>query len=49
MLEKFAKKDKNFLFDAHFHYAVCKRYGIEIPDFINRDFLRWRWENYNGI
>ena len=33
MLEKFAKKDKNFLFDAHFHYAVCKRYGIEIPDF----------------
>ena len=33
MLEKNAKKDKNFFFDAHFHYAVCKQYGIEIPDF----------------
>lgn len=22
---------------------------IVIPDFINRDFLRWRWDNYNGI
>lgn len=22
---------------------------ITIPDFINRDFLRWRWENYNGL
>ncbi len=33
MLEKFSKKSKNFLFDAHFHYSVCKRYGIDIPDF----------------
>lgn len=33
MLEKFSKKDKNFLFDAHFHYAVCKRYGIDLPVF----------------
>ena len=33
MLEKNTKKDKNFFFDAHFHYAVCKQYGIEIPDF----------------
>ncbi|MDR1292882.1 MAG: HNH endonuclease [Clostridiales Family XIII bacterium] len=22
---------------------------IVIPDTINRDFLRWRWDNYNGI
>lgn len=22
---------------------------IVIPDFINRDFLKWRWDNYNGI
>ena len=33
MLEKFSKKDKKNLFDAHFHYAVCKGMGIEIPDF----------------
>ena len=39
MLEKFSKKDKNFLFDAHFHYAVCKRAGIEIPAF--NDEYEW--------
>lgn len=22
---------------------------IVVPDFINRDFMRWRWENYNGV
>jgi len=22
---------------------------IILPDYINREFLRWRWENYNGI
>ena len=33
MLEKITEKSKNFLFDAHFHYAVCKEYGIELPDF----------------
>ena len=33
MLEKFSKKDKKNLFDAHFHYAVCKEMGIcEIPE-----------------
>lgn len=21
----------------------------EVPEFTNRDFLRWRWENYNGM
>ena len=34
MLEKNTKKDKNF-FDAHFHYAVCKELGIELPVFEN--------------
>ena len=33
MLEKFAKKNQNIFFDAHFHYAVCKELGIELPDF----------------
>ena len=40
MLEKFAKKAQNItdfsqktLFDAHFHYAVCKEMGIcELPE-----------------
>lgn len=22
---------------------------IVIPDFINRDFLRWHWDNYDGM
>lgn len=22
---------------------------IQIPDFTNRDFIRWRWDNYNGM
>lgn len=42
MLEKYAKKDKKIsdfsqkmLFDAHFHYAICKNYGIELPVFEN--------------
>lgn len=33
MLEKFSEKDKKKLFDAHFHYAVCIQYGMDIPDF----------------
>ena len=33
MLEKFSKKDKKKLFDAHFHYAVCKECGLELPFF----------------
>lgn len=33
MLEKNAKKDKNFLFDAHFHYAVCRAHNIDLPHF----------------
>ena len=40
MLEKFSKISekktlfsKNILFDAHFHYAVCKKMGLELPFF----------------
>ena len=22
---------------------------IVIPDFINKEFIKWRWENYNGM
>ena len=39
MLEKFSKKDKKNLFDAHFHYAVCKENGIDLPDF--QDGITW--------
>ena len=39
MLEKFSKKDKKNLFDAHFHYAVCKESGIDLPDF--QDGITW--------
>ena len=44
MLEKFSKKEKkieeNFLFDAHFHYAVCKKYGINLPVFKDKN-IQW--------
>ena len=33
MLAKFSKNSKNFFFDAHFHYAVCKENGLDIPQF----------------
>ena len=23
--------------------------SIVVPSFINREFLKWRWENYNGM
>ena len=36
MLEKFAKKNQNIFFDAHFHYPVCKELGIKLPDFGSR-------------
>ncbi len=32
-LKKNAKNTPVFLFDAHFHYAVCRSLGINIPDF----------------
>lgn len=33
---------------ARLDYGATIPHRIFIPDFTNRDFLRWRWENYNG-
>ncbi len=34
---------------ARMDYGAVIPPRIVIPDFINRDFVRWRWENYNGL
>ncbi|MDR1028699.1 MAG: HNH endonuclease [Clostridiales Family XIII bacterium] len=34
---------------ARMDYGATIPPKIVIPDSIDRDFLRWRWENYNGI
>lgn len=34
---------------AQLDYGASIPPRIVIPDFTNRDFLRWRWENYNGM
>ena len=34
---------------ARLEYGATIPPRIAIPDFINREFIRWRWENYNGI
>lgn len=34
---------------ARLDYGALIPPRIVIPNFINRDFLRWRWENYNGM
>lgn len=34
---------------ARLDYGALIPPRIVIPEFINRDYLRWRWENYNGI
>ena len=34
---------------ARMDYGASIPPQIAIPDFINKDFLRWRWENYNGM
>ena len=34
---------------ARMDYGASIPPRIVIPDFINKDFLRWRWENYNGM
>lgn len=34
---------------ARMDYGATIPPRIVLPEFINRDFLRWRWENYNGI
>ncbi len=34
---------------ARMDYGATIPPRIVIPEFTNRDFLRWRWENYNGV
>ena len=34
---------------ARMDYGATIPPRIVIPDFINRNFIRWRWDNYNGI
>ena len=34
---------------ARMDYGALIPPQIVIPDFINKDFLRWRWDNYNGL
>ena len=34
---------------ARLDYGALIPPRIVIPDFINRDFLKWRWDNYNGM
>lgn len=39
-----------FLSDkARWSYGASIPPRIFIPDHINRDFLKWRWDNYNGV
>jgi hypothetical protein len=34
---------------ARMDYGASIPPRIVIPDFTNREFLRWRWDNYNGM
>jgi 23S rRNA pseudoU1915 N3-methylase RlmH len=34
---------------ARMDYGAIIPPRIVLPDFTNREFLKWRWENYNGI
>lgn len=34
---------------ARMDYGATIPPKIVLPDFTNLDFVRWRWENYNGI
>lgn len=34
---------------ARLDYGAIIPPQIVVPDFINRDYLKWRWENYNGM
>lgn len=39
-----------FLTDrARMDYGATIPPSIRFPDWVNRDFVRWRWENYNGM
>jgi predicted restriction endonuclease len=34
---------------ARMDYGATIPPQIYLPDFTSRDFLRWRWDNYNGV
>jgi hypothetical protein len=34
---------------ARMDYGAAIPPRIVLPDFTNRDFLKWRWDNYNGV
>jgi len=34
---------------ARMDYGAIIPHCIVLPDFTNREFLKWRWDNYNGI
>lgn len=34
---------------ARMDYGATIPPKITIPDFTNREFIRWRWDNYNGL
>ena len=34
---------------ARMDYGAAIPPRIVIPDFIDREFLKWRWDNYNGL
>lgn len=34
---------------ARWSYGSSIPPRIFIPDYVNKDFIRWRWENYNGV
>lgn len=39
-----------FLTDrARMDYGALIPPSIRLPDCVNADFVRWRWENYNGV
>ena len=39
-----------FLTDrARMDYGALIPPTIRLPDCVKSDFIRWRWENYNGI
>ena len=35
--------------NARLNYGALVPPCITIPSYINKDFVRWRWDNYNGI
>jgi hypothetical protein len=34
---------------ARMDYGAAIPPRIVLPGFTNRDFLKWRWDNYNGV